>query len=140
MMRAYCIKKVGITMEEVRNGLLYTKTHEWIQRMDDGTVVIGITDHAQHEVGDIVFVETPREGTDLKKGDEFGALESVKTVEPMYSPVSGKVVRSNPIIQDTPETMNTSPYDDGWIFVIKISEPSELEDMMDADEYRAFLG
>ena len=126
-------------MEEVRDGLLYTRTHEWVQKMDDGTVVIGITDHAQHEVGDIVFVETPKEGKDLSKGDEFGALESVKTVEPMYSPVSGRVVRSNPLLQDIPETMNTSPYDDGWIAVIRITDPSELEGLMDAGAYRASL-
>jgi len=126
-------------MADVRDGLLYTKTHEWIQKMDDGTVVIGITDHAQHEIGDIVFVETPKEGRDLKKGDEMGAIESVKTVEPMYSQVSGKVVKSNPLLQDVPETMNTSPYDDGWIVIIKIGDPSELDGLMDADAYRAIL-
>jgi glycine cleavage system H protein len=136
MMCAYGYQEAGI-MGEVRNGLLYTKTHEWIQKMEDGTVVIGITDHAQHEVGDIVFIETPKDGTEVKKGDEFGALESVKTVEPMYSPVSGKVVRSNPLIQDTPEIINTSPYDDGWIVVIKLSDPSELDGLMNASEYSA---
>ena len=126
-------------MTEVRNGLLYTKTHEWVQRMDDGTAVIGITDHAQHETGDIVFVEVPREGTDVSAGDEFGALESVKTVEPLYSPVSGKIIRSNKALEDSPETINTSPYDDGWIVVIKLKDAGELDGMMDAAAYKAAI-
>ena len=127
-------------MDEVRNGLLYTKTHEWIQKTDDGTVVIGITDHAQHEVGDIVFVEVPKEGREVTAGEELGALESVKTVEPIYSPVSGKIVRSNAMLDSAPETLNTSPYDDGWLVVIKVSDPKELGGMMDAAAYKAFLG
>jgi glycine cleavage system H protein len=126
-------------MEEIRNGLLYTKTHEWIQKMDDGTAVIGITDHAQHEAGDIVFVEVPKEGREIEAGDELGALESVKTVEPIYSPLSGKIVRSNKVLNDAPETINTSPYDDGWLIVIKLSRPAELDGMMDAAAYKALL-
>ena len=127
-------------MREVRNGLLYTETHEWVQRVDDGNVVIGITDHAQQEIGDVVFVEVPREGTEVAAGDEIGALESVKTVEPMRSPVSGKVVRSNQLLENVPETMNSSPYDDGWVAMIRISDPSELEGLMDAAAYRALTG
>ena len=127
-------------MSEVRNGLLYTETHEWVQKMDDGTVVVGITDHAQHEVGDIVFVEVPKEGKEVAAGDELGAIESVKTVEPINSPVSGKVIRSNPLLDNAPETVNTSPYDDGWIAVIKLSDPGELNGMMDASAYKANLG
>ena len=126
-------------MEEVRSGLLYTETHEWIQRMEDGTVVIGITDHAQHEVGDVVFVEIPDEGKTLKAGDEMGALESVKTVAPIYSPVSGKVIRSNSLLDDSPETVNSSPYDDGWIAIIKLSDPGELEGMMDPASYKELI-
>jgi len=127
-------------MVEVRNGLLYTETHEWVQKTDDGTVVIGITDHAQHEAGDIVFVEVPKEGTEVKAGDESGALESVKTVEPLYSPVSGKIIRSNTMLENAPETINSSPYDDGWLAVIKLSDPSELDKMMDAAAYKAMIG
>ena len=126
-------------MKEVRSGLIYTKTHEWIQKNDDGTAVIGITDHAQHEVGEIVFVEMPKEGTEINSGDEIGALESVKTVVPIYSPASGKVIRSNTSLEDSPETVNTSPYDDGWIMVIKLNDPDELSGMMDADAYKASL-
>jgi len=127
-------------MREVRNGLLYTKSHEWIQKMGDGTVVIGITDHAQHEAGDIVFVDVPAEGTEVSAGDEFGALESVKTVEPMYSPVSGRVVRSNRKLDDAPDTINSSPYDEGWLVIVKLSDPGELNGMMDASAYRALTG
>ena len=126
-------------MEEVRNGLLYTETHEWVQQMDNGTAVVGITDHAQHEIGDIVYVDVPREGEDVAAGDELGAIESVKTVAPIYSPVSGKIVRSNKILENAPETMNSSPYDDGWVVVIKMSAPAELKGLMDAAAYKASL-
>ena len=126
-------------MREVRRGLLYTKTHEWIQDMGDGTAVIGITDHAQHEAGDIVFVEVPKEGTEVKAGEEFGALESVKTVEPLYSPLSGKVIRSNAALESAPDTINSSPYDDGWLVIIKIKDPKELKGMMDAAAYASSI-
>ena len=127
-------------MSEIRNGLLYTKTHEWIQRTDDVTVVIGISDHAQHEAGDIVFVEVPAEGRVLAAGDELGALESVKTVEPICSPLSGKILRSNAALNDAPDTINRSPFDDGWLVVLKLSDPSELDGMMDAAAYKSYLG
>ena len=123
-------------MRDVRNDLLYTESHEWVQRTDDGTVVIGITDHAQSEAGDIVFVDVPMEGTTVEAGGEIGAIESVKTVEPIQSPVSGIVIRSNTALENAPETVNSSPYDDGWICVIKMSDPSELDGLMDASEYR----
>jgi glycine cleavage system H protein len=127
-------------MREVRNGLLYTESHEWIQKMGDGTVVIGITDYAQNEAGDVVYVDIPAEGTELAAGDEYGALESVKTVEPLYSPVSGKVTRSNNMLENSPDMINSSPYDDGWLMIIKLSEPGELDGMMDASSYKAFTG
>jgi len=126
-------------MEEIRNGLLYTETHEWIQKMEDGTIIMGITDHAQREIGDIIFVDVPKEGMKVEAGDEFAALESVKTVAPINSPVSGTVVKANSLLEDVPDTMNSSPYDDGWIAVIKISNPEELNGLMDADAYRAKL-
>jgi glycine cleavage system H protein len=126
-------------MREVRDGLLYTKTHEWIKKNDDGTVIMGITDHAQHEIGEAVFIEIPKEGADVAAGDEIGAIESVKTVVPTYSPVSGKIVSSNVSLEDAPDTINASPYDDGWITIIKSSDPAELEGMIDADAYKALL-
>jgi len=138
-MYVFGIKKGG-RMSEIRNGLLYTKTHEWIQRTDDVTVVIGISDHAQHEAGDIVFVEVPAEGRVLAAGDELGALESVKTVEPICSPLSGKILRSNAALNDAPDTINRSPFDDGWLVVLKLSDPSELDGMMDAAAYKSYLG
>ena len=126
-------------MREVRNGLLYTKSHEWIQKTGDGTVVIGITDHAQHEAGDIVFVEVPKKGTEVTAGEEFGALESVKTVEPLYSPVSGKVVSSNEALDGAPDMINSSPYDDGWLIVVKLKDPKELDGMLDASAYKSLI-
>jgi glycine cleavage system H protein len=108
--------------------------------MGDGTVVIGITDHAQHEAGDIVFVDLPGEGTELAAGDEYGALESVKTVEPLYSPVSGKVVRSNGMLDASPDIINSSPYDDGWLIIVRLSDPGELDGFMDASAYKAMTG
>jgi glycine cleavage system H protein len=138
-MYAYGERRWG-NLREVRNGLLYTESHEWIQKMSDGTVIIGITDHAQHEAGDVVYIDVPREGTEVSIGDEFGALESVKTVEPLYSPVSGVVVRSNKVLSDSPDIINSSPYDDGWLVIIKLSDPAELNDMMDASGYKLLTG
>ena len=126
-------------MREVRNGLLYTESHEWIQKMGDGTVVIGITDHAQNEAGDIVYVDVPMEGTEVVAGEEFGALESVKTVEPLYSPVSGKVVKANARLDASPDIINSSPYDDGWLVIVKLSDPKELKEMMDASAYKMMI-
>ncbi|MCL2785851.1 MAG: glycine cleavage system protein GcvH [Methanomassiliicoccaceae archaeon] len=127
-------------MAEVRNDLLYTKTHDWVRKADNGTVVVGITDHAQHEIGDVLYIEVPEAGRELEAGEEMGALESVKTVEPLYAPISGRVIRSNALLDDTPDTVNTSPYDDGWLAVIELSNVSELNGLMDADAYRKFLG
>ncbi|MCL2711808.1 MAG: glycine cleavage system protein GcvH [Methanomassiliicoccaceae archaeon] len=127
-------------MNEIRNGLLYSSSHEWVQKQGDDTVVVGITDHAQHEVGEVVFVEVPEEGKELNAGDELGALESVKTVEMITSPVSGKVIRSNAELGDFPDIVNSSPYDDGWIAVIRLKDVSELGKLMDAEAYGKFIG
>lgn len=122
-------------MDEVREGLLYTESHEWIKELGQGRVRIGITDHAQHELGDIVFVELPTVGKDISKGDEIGALESVKTVEPVYSPLSGKVLSVNEGLEDRSEVMNQSPYDEGWLAEIELTDPSELQGLMDSSAY-----
>lgn len=126
-------------MSEVRDGRLYTDSHMWVQRMEGAKVRVGMTDHAQSDLGDVVYVDLPKEGREFRKGDEFGAMESVKTVEPIYAPVSGKIVESNKKLEEYPETVNGSPYDDGWMVIIQMSDESELESMMQDSLYAEFV-
>jgi glycine cleavage system H protein len=100
---------------------------------------MGMTDHAQHELGNVVYVELPEPGSSFGIGDEVGAMESVKTVEPLYAPLSGRVLSVNPKLENDPETINTSPYDEGWMVEFEILEPSQEEGLMDAAAYTAFL-
>ncbi|MDM3872318.1 glycine cleavage system protein GcvH [Porticoccus sp. W117] len=123
-------------MSEVISGLKYIASHEWIRDEGDGTVTVGITDHAQEALGDIVFVELPEVGAELSAGDDAGVVESVKAASDIYSPVSGEVVAINDDLEDAPETANSSPYGDGWFFQIKLSDASELEALLDADAYQ----
>ncbi|MEX2961750.1 glycine cleavage system protein GcvH [Microbulbifer sp. TYP-18] len=123
-------------MSEIRNEMKYLASHEWARLEEDGTVTIGISDHAQEALGDVVFVETPEVGTALAAGDEAGVVESVKAASDIYSPVSGEVVAVNAVLQDAPETVNASPYDDGWFFRVKPADVSELDKMLSADAYR----
>lgn len=118
--------------------LKYSKEHEWT-RMEDGRVVIGITDHAQEELGDIVFTELPDVGTELEQNGTFGVVESVKAVSDLYSPVSGKVVEVNDALKEEPELINSDPYGDGWMIIVELSDESELDDLFSADEYKAFI-
>ena len=120
---------------EIRNDLKYTGTHEWLKIKGD-TVLIGITDHAQSELTDIVFAELPEIGKELKKGDELCVVESVKSVSEIYAPISGKVVGVNEKLEDTPETINESPYDDGWLVELEIKDKGELDDLLDAESYK----
>jgi len=120
---------------EIRNDLKYTDTHEWLKIKGD-TVLIGITDHAQSELTDIVFAELPEIGKELKKGDELCVVESVKSVSEIYAPISGKVVGVNEKLEDTPETINESPYDDGWLVELEIKDKEELDDLLDAESYK----
>ncbi|MFD1215992.1 MULTISPECIES: glycine cleavage system protein GcvH [Microbulbifer] len=124
-------------MSEIRSELKYASSHEWARLEDDGTVTIGISDHAQDALGDVVFVETPEVGTTLSAGDEAGVVESVKAASDIYAPISGEVVAVNEALEDEPETVNSSPYDDGWFFRVKPSDESELDKLLDADAYRA---
>ena len=126
-------------MFEVRDGLYYTKDHEWV-KTEGKLVRFGIDDYAQHEMGDLVYIEVPAVGTDIVKDDEIGAMESVKSVEPIYAPVSGKIVEVNPALEDTPDIANKEPYDGGWMAVIEMDDPSEIDDLMDSGKYRAKLG
>ena len=124
-------------MSEIPSELKYTKSHEWVRNEDDGTVTIGITDHAQELLGDLVFVELPEVGTEMQAEDAACVVESVKAASDVYMPISGEVVAVNDSLADAPETINDSPYDDGWLIKVKLSNPDELEDLMDSDTYEA---
>lgn len=126
-------------MSEVINGLLYSKEHEWVQTLDGDTVRIGITEFAQHQLGDIVFVELPEVGTEINSDDSIGTIESVKTVSDLFAPVSGTIVSVNDKLQDEPELVNAAPYGDGWMVEVKINGDSKaaLTKLLDADAYRA---
>ncbi|WP_121822606.1 glycine cleavage system protein GcvH [Halostella salina] len=113
----------------------YLESHEWAHE-DDGTVRIGITDFAQDELGDVVFVEVPDVGDDVTKGDEFGVVESIKAVSDLYSPVSGEVTAVNEELFDAPELVNDDPFGDGWMLAVDPSDPDELDELMSAAEYR----
>lgn len=126
-------------MFNVRDGLYYTKDHEWI-KVEGKVARFGIADYAQHEMGDLVYVEVPAVGTDIVKDDEIGAMESVKSVEPIYAPVSGKIVEVNEALADTPEIANKEPYDGGWMAVIELSDPSEIDSLEDSEAYKKRLG
>jgi glycine cleavage system H protein len=119
--------------------LLYTKDHEWA-RIEGDVAVIGITDYAQSELGDIVFVELPQEGETVTKGASFGTIEAVKAVSDIFAPLSGEVVEINKSLEESPEVINSSPYGDGWMIKIRFTDASEKDDLMNADEYAAMVG
>jgi glycine cleavage system H protein len=123
---------------EFPDELKYTEEHEWVL-LEDGVVTVGISDFAQDALGDVVFVEIPEVGTILEVGKPFGVVESVKAVSDVYAPVSGEVIEINEELQDTPELINTSPYEDGWMIKIKLADNTELDDLMDADGYQEFV-
>ena len=114
--------------------LKYTKGHEWIKK-DGDLVTVGISDYAQDQLGEIVFVELPETGDSFAKGDEFGTVESVKAVSEIYMPVSGEIVEINPALEDAPELVNTSCYQEGWIAKVKLENPGECETLMDRSAY-----
>ncbi|MDH7517933.1 MAG: glycine cleavage system protein GcvH [Candidatus Thermoplasmatota archaeon] len=122
-------------VDEVRDDLRYTKTHEWL-KLKDNRATVGITDHAQSQLTDIVFVELPPVGKIVNKGDELCVVESVKSVSEVYSPVSGKVVNVNKKLEDSPETINKSPYDEGWLVELEIKDKSEVDKLLTADSYK----
>ena len=126
-------------MSDVPGDLKYTKSHEWVREEEDGTVVVGITDHAQSALGDLVFVEPPEAGTEVAAGDACAVVESVKAASDVYSPVSGEVVEANDALADSPELVNQDPYGDGWIMRIQVSDASELGELLDAEAYEATL-
>ncbi len=122
-------------MSKVPSELLYTKSHEWVRREDDGSVTVGITHHAQELLGDLVFVEPPEVGTSYAAGDDCAVVESVKAASDVYAPIGGEVIAANAKLAETPEIINSDPYGDGWIFRITPEDEAELDDLMDADAY-----
>ena len=124
-------------MEYPKN-LLYTQQHEWISK-EGGIGKVGITDYAQNQLGDVVFVQMPEIGTHLKKGEPFGVVESVKAASDIYSPIGGEVVEINQALEDHPEYLNQSPYGDGWIIRIKFSDESEFSGLLDSSAYAEYV-
>ena len=118
--------------------LLYTESHEWLN-VEGDIVIMGITDYAQHELGDIVYVELPGVGDELTKGEALGSIEAVKAVEDIISPVSGEVIEVNEALEDAPETINKSAFEEGWIVKIKLSDPTELDTLLKANEYAKLI-
>jgi glycine cleavage system H protein len=123
---------------EVKDDLKYTKTHEWL-KLKGNNAVVGITDHAQSELTDIVYVELPSVGKTVKKGEELCVVESVKSVSEIYAPVSGKVLEVNKKLEDSPETINKNPYGDGWLVEIEINDKSEVDSLLDAKSYKKII-
>jgi len=116
--------------------LKYASSHEWARLEEDGTVTIGITDHAQEALGDVVYVEVPEVGTALAAADEAGVVESVKAASDIYAPVSGEVIAINELLEDEPETVNSDPYNDGWFYKLQPIDVTELDKLLTADEYQ----
>ncbi len=122
-------------MSEIPNELRYAASHEWARLEEDGTVTVGISDHAQQALGDVVYVEHPEIGQTVSAGSETGVVESVKAASDIYAPVSGTIIAVNETLEDAPETVNQDPYGDGWFFKIEPDDVNELEDLLDAEAY-----
>lgn len=126
-------------MSKVPAKLKYTKTHEWVKQEDDGTILLGVTDHAQQLLGDLVYVELPEMENELKQGGDLCVLESVKAAADVYAPVSGSVVEVNEVLLDAPDLINQDPYEEGWICKMQVSDQSELDGLLTADDYQALV-
>jgi len=122
-------------MNEIPGDLKFLKSHEWARIEDDGSVTIGISEFAQSQLGDLVYVEVPHEGDTLQAGHSCAVVESVKAASDVYSPISGTVLRSNAALSDRPEAINEDPYGDGWIFVLKPSDLAEMDELLSPDDY-----
>jgi len=122
-------------MSDIPSELRYRESHEWVRDEGDGTAVIGISDHAQEALGDMVFVELPEPGMSYEQGEACAVVESVKAASDIYAPVTGEVIEANSQLEDTPELVNTDPYGEGWLFRIQLSDASELDGLLDADAY-----
>jgi len=124
-------------MSETPSDLRFRDSHEWVRIEDNGTIVVGISDHAQAALGDMVFVELPEPGMSYEQGDACAVVESVKAASDIYSPVSGEVIEANAELDGTPELVNSAPYGDGWLFKMIPSDPSQIDGLLDADAYAA---
>lgn len=122
-------------MVDIPKELGYRETHEWVRNEGDGTVTVGITDYAQDSLGDIVYVELPELGDELDLGQEAGVVESVKAASDVFAPLTGTVIAINEALEDTPEIINASPYGDGWFYRLRLADPAELDDLLDAQAY-----
>ena len=123
----------------VPENLKYTEDHEWI-KIDGNVATVGVTDFAQGELGDIVYVEIETEGEEISSGDVFGTVEAVKTVSDLFMPASGTVIEVNSELEDSPEIVNDSPYENGWMIKIELSDPSEIDKLLSADQYKEVIG
>ncbi len=122
-------------MSEIPSDLRYRDSHEWVRLEDDGTGVVGISDHAQGELGDMVFIELPAPGTSYEQGEACAVVESVKAASDIYAPLSGEVIKANGELEDSPELVNSDPYGEGWLFRMAPSDSSQIDGLMDAEAY-----
>tara|TARA_Y100000590_G_C15517398_1_gene937948 strand:+ start:622 stop:1005 length:384 start_codon:yes stop_codon:yes gene_type:complete len=122
----------------VPKDLLFTDEHEWV-KIDDNIATIGITDYAQEELGDIVFIEFPSLNSNYNKGESMGTIEAVKTVADIFMPISGQIIELNDVLNDNPETVNNNPFNDGWILKLQIKDMGEVSDLMDSKKYKTFI-
>ena len=124
-------------MSNIPSELKYTKSHEWVNDNENGTITVGITDHAQELLGDLVFVEQPEVGKELDAEEACAVVESVKAASDIYAPVAGEIVEINEALEDQPELINSDPYGEGWLFKLKLADPNSLEGLLSADDYAA---
>lgn len=122
-------------MSDIPSDLKYVASHEWIRDEGDGVVTVGVTDHAQDLLGDVVFIELPEAGAEFANGDDIGVVESVKAASDVYAPLSGEIVAINEELEDSPELVNSDPYGDGWFIKIRLSDTTELDELLDAEGY-----
>ena len=122
-------------MSEIPSDLLYRESHEWVRNDEDGTVTVGISDHAQAQLGDMVFIELPEPGMSYEQGDACAVVESVKAASDVYAPLTGEVIENNSALEDSPELVNTDPYGDGWLFRMQLANASELDGLLTPEAY-----
>ena len=122
-------------MSDIPAELLYRESHEWVRYDDDGTATVGISDHAQAQLGDMVFIELPEPGMSFEQGDACAVVESVKAASDVYAPLTGEVIENNSALEDSPELVNSDPYGDGWLFRMQLSNPSERDGLLDPEAY-----
>ncbi len=128
-----------MTMSTVEKNYQFAPSHEWVKNNNDGTVTVGISDHAQGLLGDVVFVELPEEGDEITAGEQFTLVESVKAASDVYAPISGEIIKINQALEDSPELINESAFVDGWIVTVKLAEPEQLDSLLSYDAYNASI-